>query len=99
MSCGLSVVYSEPPSPRVFLLPLLHAIPSSTSQRTNKKFTNRISSSNLRAEAHQMAWCTVVEMWGTRAGVVIDQFHVRQRCVATTYSKPIYNLRLCAKIS
>jgi hypothetical protein len=53
MSCGLSVIYSEPPSPRVFLLPLLHAILSSTSQRNIKKFTDRISLSTLRAEARR----------------------------------------------
>jgi len=60
MSCGLSVVYSEPPSPRVFLLPLPITNPSSTSQRIAKKFTYRISSSTLRAEAPQMAWCNVL---------------------------------------
>jgi hypothetical protein len=53
MSCGLSVIYSEPPSPPVFPFPLLLAVLSSTSQRTIKKFTYRISLSTLRAEARR----------------------------------------------
>ena len=99
MSCGLSVINSELPSPRVFLLPLLLATLPSTSQGSVKKFTYRISSSTLRAEARKLAWCNVVEMWGPKAGDVIDEFHFRQRFVAPTRSKQIYNSTLCSKIS
>jgi hypothetical protein len=63
-----------PNSHRVFLLPLHLAILSSTSQRNVGKFTYRVCLSTLQAEARQIMWCNVVEMWGTRPALTLMSF-------------------------